>query len=166
MKSRGFADLFERAERRDAYWIAGLEMEFTEELCRLMEEQGVSRAELARRAGTSPAYITKILRGNTNFTLATMAKLARALGMEVRLHLAPRGSRTVWKDVISAPLAWPEGPMTVRQRLSSGGDVEEREPAPALLRKEGRPVGEWTAFSSAASEWKGDDREGTSDQVA
>ena len=95
---RSFADLFAEAEKLPEYWAAGLEIEFTEELCRVMEERGISRAELARRAGTSAAYVTKVLRGSTNFTLATMAKLARALGMEVRLHLALRGSRTVWKD--------------------------------------------------------------------
>ncbi len=84
------AGLFARAEKHPEYWIAGLEIEFTEELCRVMEEQGVSRAELARRVGTSAAYITKILRGTTNFSLATMAKLARALGMELRISLAHR----------------------------------------------------------------------------
>jgi transcriptional regulator with XRE-family HTH domain len=52
-----------------------------------MGEQGVSRAELARRLGTSQAYVTKVLRGNVNFTLAALVKLARAVGGEVRLSL-------------------------------------------------------------------------------
>jgi len=121
---RSFADLLAEAEKRPEYWTAGLEIEFTEELCRVMEAQGVSRAELARRAGTSAAYITKILRGSTNFTLATMAKLGRALGMDVRLHLAPRGSRTVWKDELSAPGSWPERRTVVRQ----SPDVEPKPP--------------------------------------
>jgi len=39
-----------------------------------------------------------VLRGNANFTATTMAKLAKAVGAEVRLHLAPSESRTTWYD--------------------------------------------------------------------
>lgn len=85
-------------EASEEYLSAGLEIEFTEELARVMAANDISRAELARRSGTTPAYITKILRGSTNFTLATMDKLARALEMEINIHLAPRGSFTVWED--------------------------------------------------------------------
>ncbi len=92
-KPRDFDDLYRRAEAHDDYWLAGAVQAFTEEIFRLMEEQGVSRAELARRLGTSPAYVTKILRGNANFTLASMVKLAKALGSELQIELAPRESR-------------------------------------------------------------------------
>ena len=112
-------------DKTDEYRRAGLEIQFTEELCRVMAKRGISRAELARRAGTSPAYITKILRGSTNFTLATMAKLAQALGMEVRLHLAPRGSRTIWKDELSAPETWPERRPPVQRSLDGASAHEE-----------------------------------------
>lgn len=96
MSKRTFRDLFEEAERHDDYWIEGAALRFTEEVARLMEAQGVTRTELAARIGTSPAYVTKILSRNVNFTLATMAKLARALGAEVCIHLAPHGTRTRW----------------------------------------------------------------------
>jgi transcriptional regulator with XRE-family HTH domain len=92
MKAKTFADLYEEAERHDDYWVAGLVHDFTESLVQRMEEQGVSRALLARRLGTSQAYVTKILRGDVNFTLATLVKLARAVGAQVRLDLEP-GSR-------------------------------------------------------------------------
>jgi hypothetical protein len=39
-----------------------------------------------------------VLKGNVNFTLATMTKLAKAVGGVVRVHLAPIGARTEWKD--------------------------------------------------------------------
>ena len=93
-KPRSFDDLYRRAETHEDYWLAGAAQAFTEEVFRLMEEQGVSRGELARRLGTSPAYVTKILRGNANFTLASMVKLARALGSELGIKLTPRESRT------------------------------------------------------------------------
>ncbi|HEX4964461.1 MAG TPA: helix-turn-helix transcriptional regulator [Thermoanaerobaculia bacterium] len=93
-----FRELFEEARQHDDYWTEGLIVEFTEELARWMKDKKVSRSELAGRIGHSPAYVTKVLRGNANFTAATMAKLAKAVGAEVRIHLAPSESRTTWYD--------------------------------------------------------------------
>ena len=92
MKSDTFDALYAEAETHEEYWVAGMVQEFTEEVVRLMKERRVTRSELARRLGTSPAYVTKILRGNANFTLASMAKLSRALGAELRLQLTPHES--------------------------------------------------------------------------
>jgi transcriptional regulator with XRE-family HTH domain len=86
-------ELFDQADQHLDYWVAGAEVDFTEELARVMAEKDVSRAELARRIGSSPAYITKVLRGNANFTLTTMAKLAFAVGMSVRIGLEPVGAQ-------------------------------------------------------------------------
>lgn len=62
---------------------------FEEDLYRLMEIQEVSQANLAKAAGVSPAFISKVFNGNGNYILKTMAKLGRALGgvLEVRLTL-------------------------------------------------------------------------------
>lgn len=99
MKKLDFKGLFTEARKDHAYWVEGAILEFTEDMARCMEEQGVSRSELARRIGTSPAYVTKILRGTTNFTLDTMVKVARALDCEFRCHLQPQGAETRWFDV-------------------------------------------------------------------
>jgi transcriptional regulator with XRE-family HTH domain len=74
------------------YWAEGLKLDFAEEVGRLMEEQKVSRAELARRLGTSPAYVTKILHWTANLTLTSMSKIALAFGSRVRLNLAPKNA--------------------------------------------------------------------------
>jgi transcriptional regulator with XRE-family HTH domain len=87
MKPRSFSEMYEEAERHDDYWVAGAILEVTEDVVREMERQGVSRTELAQRLGASPAYVTKILRGKVNFTLATMMRLARALDSELRVQL-------------------------------------------------------------------------------
>ncbi len=97
---RDYRDLLREAERSAEYWAESTILEFTEDLERIMKERGVSRAELARRLGTSQAYVTKILRGNANFTLTSMVKLARAVDAELRLHLAPESSITHWRDEI------------------------------------------------------------------
>jgi len=67
--------------------VSGAIVEFTENLVREMERQGITRVELARRLGATPAYVTKILRGKVNFTLATMVRLARAVDGELHLQL-------------------------------------------------------------------------------
>ena len=92
MNAKSFDDLYQQAEAHDDYWIAGAVHELTEAVFERMEQEGVTRSELARRLGTSPAYITKLLRGQGNFTIATMVRLARALGAELRIELAPATS--------------------------------------------------------------------------
>jgi transcriptional regulator with XRE-family HTH domain len=87
---QSFERLFERAAEQDEFWTATAIMEFTEELAWWMEQNRISRAELAARIGVSAPYITKILKGNVNFTIDTMVRLARAVGANLQLHMAPR----------------------------------------------------------------------------
>lgn len=94
-----FNELFEGVEASLAYKTEAAVLEFTEELVARMKSQGVSRAGLARKIGCSPAYVTKILRGSTNFTLETMVKIADVLGCKVRTHLQADGVQTRWFDV-------------------------------------------------------------------
>ena len=89
-----YRKMFQEAESHADYWIDGPITEFVEDLARLMEEQRVTRAELARRMGTSRAYITKMLGGNANFTLLTMVKLAMALDGAVHIHISDKRAVT------------------------------------------------------------------------
>lgn len=97
MKTK-YKDFIKKLRDSDEYWAESIKSDFTEELCRLMSEQDISRTELAERIGAKPSYITKILRGNANFTLVSMTKLARALGAIVRVHLAPKNATVEWQD--------------------------------------------------------------------
>ncbi len=93
MSKKSFAALFEAAERHDEYWTERAIIEFTEALSHWMEAKKISQAELAAAIGVSQPYVSKVLKGNVNFTLATMTKLAHALGAEVHVHLSPIGSQ-------------------------------------------------------------------------
>ena len=88
MKAKSFPDLFQEAEKHEDYWVAGAILEFTEDVVREMERQAITRTELALRLGATPAYVTKLLRGKVNFTLATVVRLARALNVELHVQLA------------------------------------------------------------------------------
>ncbi len=46
----------------------------------LMEAEGISQSELARRMGVNPAQDTKILSGRENLGLKTIAKVEAAVG--------------------------------------------------------------------------------------
>ena len=78
---------FEDLEHDAEYQAECAIVEFTENIARRMDELGISRSELARRLDTSPAYVTKILRGNANFTLKSMARISTALETTLTTHL-------------------------------------------------------------------------------
>lgn len=69
-------------------------LDFTERICEIMENQGTSRSELAARLGRSRAWVTKLLRGDHNMTIATMVSVMVALGYQMRLEMQPQ-ARTV-----------------------------------------------------------------------
>ena len=79
----------EAARQSHAYQAEGASIRFTEELVALMKSRGVTLTARAEKIGTSPAYVTKILRGDTNFTLDSMVRIAQALDCEVTVGLHP-----------------------------------------------------------------------------
>jgi len=85
-----FQQMVARHEGEPDYWVEYLKLVFSEEIGRMTDERGVTQAELARRLGTSRAYVAKVLRTTANLTLATMAKIALALDAQVEIKLAPR----------------------------------------------------------------------------
>jgi len=112
-------EFLDRVETSPDYWHEGAIVEFTLDLERRMEEQDISRAELARRMGTSRAYITRLLGGNANFTLMTMVKLSMAVGGALHLHISDQKANTRWQD-------------TLPQKKKASPEPEEaaEEPAP------------------------------------
>ena len=110
----------------------------TADLLRLLDRLGVSRSELARRLGASPAHVTQILRGDTNFTLVSLEKLAAALGAELRvvLDLEPTARAAVVGEAAGpepAPVGAPDRPRSPsrpRTRSRSGPRREPRTEAP------------------------------------
>ena len=82
-----YDEWLKEAEQHDDYHTEGAILEFTEDLVRTMKRKGVSRTQLANKLGKKPAYITKMLGGENNFTLATMVKVARALDMQLKVGL-------------------------------------------------------------------------------
>jgi transcriptional regulator with XRE-family HTH domain len=71
-----------------------------------MKTLDVSRSRLAERIHAKPAFVTKLLRGDNNFTAETMAKIGRALKAGVRIHLEPDGMDSEWLDFLKKEPNW------------------------------------------------------------
>ena len=78
-----FLDLGERLRKEGRLQIDQAKLELSEQVFQLMQDQRVTEAELARRLGSSRAYVNKVLQGNTNFTIESLVKLGMALGCEL-----------------------------------------------------------------------------------
>jgi DNA-binding phage protein len=81
------ADESSQAEYRHEIAISA----FTNDVARLMYEQGVSQSELARRLGVSRARVSQLLQHKSSPTLRTMVEVAAALGYKVSPVVVPRG---------------------------------------------------------------------------
>jgi hypothetical protein len=84
-------------------------IDVVEQICAWMEREGISRAELARRLGTSKANITQLLRGR-NLGVKTVAAVIHVMGGVPMLHIgcaaaapAPAPARLV---VIEGGVEW------------------------------------------------------------
>lgn len=82
-----FRQFLREAKQRDSYWIEKTKADFAVAIDRILAKTGVNQRELAAKLGTSPAYITKVLRGNSNLTIESMVKLARAVGGNLSIQV-------------------------------------------------------------------------------
>jgi plasmid maintenance system antidote protein VapI len=87
------ANQFNRSETFDQEVLRG---EISDQIDRLMTTQQMTKADLARKLKTSPAYVTKILRGNANFTLDSLVQIGRALGCKYVPIFVPMN---IWKQI-------------------------------------------------------------------
>lgn len=93
MANKSFKQLFTEAQERDSFWTEKAKLQFANELSELMERRGVNKTDLAGRIGSSAAYITKALRGDTNFTIESMIKFVRALAGKIEIHVVAEEDR-------------------------------------------------------------------------
>ncbi len=113
--SKGFAALYRKAAKSSAYQSERARLAFSGQVCEALAAQGVSRAELARRIGVAPAYVTKLLRGNVNVTLDTIVKVSAALGLVCEVRLVG-GKAPAYNQVAKAAFKGPGA-----DRVSDGG---------------------------------------------
>ncbi len=109
-------------------------LEVTELVCQLMDEQDVSRSELATRLGRTKGYITQLLDGRANMTVRTISDVFTALDRAVHfqegpLHATVSPAATIslvpGVDWLWQEASWPlcefdtEAPTTIQGKLAS-----------------------------------------------
>ncbi|MFN7138209.1 MAG: multiprotein-bridging factor 1 family protein [Limisphaerales bacterium] len=62
-------------------------VEFRNAVLRNMKVSGVSRLELAHRMAVHPSYITKVMKGDMNISIETVAKICHALDCEFNITM-------------------------------------------------------------------------------
>lgn len=100
--------LLENPEYSQLYAIEGLVTDAAELVARLMQEQGVNKAELARRLGKSRSWVTQLLSGQANMTIRTFAEVAYQLGAQVKLNVQSAGLRAVAAPLVGTPAGPPK----------------------------------------------------------
>ena len=102
MALKSFKKLLTEAKQRDRYWVEKAKLNFSIELTNFFKKSGITQTSLAEKLNTSPAYITKVFRGDANFTIETMVKLARSVDGELQIHISPKQSNEQWFDVLKS----------------------------------------------------------------
>jgi transcriptional regulator with XRE-family HTH domain len=88
-----FKEELESARNTFEFRLEKILLRLGEDICQLMRDQGLNRAEVAARLGVSRAYVTKVLNGNPNLTIKTLLKLSDALGRELAIHFPSHVNR-------------------------------------------------------------------------
>jgi len=97
-------------------------LEVTETICELLEEEKISRKELADRLGKSKGFISQLLNGGRNLTLRTVADILHVLGYKVSLNPQKEGKQRRDSKVIEFPKLQtiyqkPKGPKYIHGEL-------------------------------------------------
>ena len=93
---------YESLLNEEDFYIEDAKNKFALDVEKKMSRARVKRVELAEKLGNTPAYITKVLRGDANVTIATMVKVSRALGCDLHFHMVPHRDNVDWIPKITA----------------------------------------------------------------
>ena len=94
-------ELFEQSSDHNRRLLREEELilEVTEAVNVVMQEEGISKAQLAKRLGKTKGLISQLLSGGRNLTLRTLAGLVDALGYRVTITVSKdRDSRSVGSE--------------------------------------------------------------------
>jgi transcriptional regulator with XRE-family HTH domain len=91
-QSNHFEQLAQETEQTSvSLWFRAV-IEFTQSIAKQMAICDVNRVQLAHRLAVHPSFITKVLKGDTNISVETIAKLSHALNCDFHIQVVPRES--------------------------------------------------------------------------
>jgi len=90
----------EQAKGRDSYWVESAKLQFAVALEAQRKAADMTYKAVADKLGTSAAYITKVFRGDSNMTIESMVKLARATGGRLEVQIVDAASDVNWNAAV------------------------------------------------------------------
>jgi len=79
-------------------------LDLTENICREMKHKNINRIKLAERLNVSPPAVTKILNGNSNFTLKTLLAISDALEIDLKIDFGKKEANILKTTYPDKPL--------------------------------------------------------------
>ena len=77
----------ERLEKDPDFLAGYMKATLVGDIFQAMEEEGISKSQLAERLGKSRQYVGRVLNETANFTIDSISKIAAALERDVVLRL-------------------------------------------------------------------------------
>lgn len=106
--NKKLAEFIAARKQSDSYWVESAKLDFSIEMEKKRKRARLSYADIAEKIGSSPAYITKIFRGDANFTIESMVKLAKATGGKLDIKIIDGNAKvdsSVWLGKLVAQVA-------------------------------------------------------------
>ena len=85
--SKSIQDAIENYKAHDDYWYEEAKVNFAINLDKQRKFAGLSYADIANELGKSAPYVSKVFRGESNLTIESMVKLARAAKATLHIEL-------------------------------------------------------------------------------
>ena len=107
MKSteKWFSEILESFKDDFDFRLEGRLFDLTEHICKTMKDNNIKRKQLADALQVSPAAVSKILNGTSNFTIRTLLSLADALKTELKIEFKETRIATFGADYTTASQA-------------------------------------------------------------
>ena len=87
-----FKDMLKSFEKDFDFRLETIILDITENISKRMKEKNINRTKLSRLLNVSPAAVTKILNGNSNFTLKTLLSLVDALELDLNVSFKEKAT--------------------------------------------------------------------------
>lgn len=103
----------------------------------LLDQNSMTKQQLAEKMGVKPQYVSRVVKGQANMTLDTIAKLERALGETIITVSDPTSLVSATSVIISPKTQWQlffQGSVTtaINSKKQSGSECFENEDNYAL----------------------------------
>jgi transcriptional regulator with XRE-family HTH domain len=109
--SKALGQFVADARKSDSYWVESTKLQFAMALEERRKAAGMTYKALAEKIGASGAYISKVFRGDSNMTIESMVKLARATGGHLVVRIATSEAEAHLMDMSAFPPKMAAKPM-------------------------------------------------------